>query len=72
MLPPNTDLQVEFLSWHDIDALIDHLLPQFRGEFGAVLMITRGGLVPGGCLAEVLRVEKIGRASCRERVSNFV
>ncbi len=59
MLPPDTDLQLEFLSWQNIDALIDHLLPQFRGEFDAVLIIARGGLVPGGYLAEIMRVETV-------------
>jgi hypoxanthine phosphoribosyltransferase len=44
----------ELLSWHDIDALIDHLVPQFEGTFDGMVLITRGGLVPGGILAEVL------------------
>ena len=65
MLPTagNRDLQLEFLSWQDIDALIDHLLPQLRGEFDAVLLITRGGLVPGGYLAQVMQVETVLTAS---------
>lgn len=45
----------EVLSWNDIDKLIDHLIPQFEGEFEAMVMITRGGLVPGGMLAEALK-----------------
>jgi len=40
------------LSWDDVDRLIDSLLPKFKGEFEAMLMITRGGIVPGGMLAE--------------------
>lgn len=46
----------EVLTWSDIDRLIDHLIPQFEGEFDAMLMITRGGLVPGGMLAEALKM----------------
>lgn len=67
MLPAagNHDLQLEFLSWQDVDALIDHLLPQLRGEFDAVLLITRGGLVPGGYLAQVMQVETVLTASVR-------
>ena len=44
----------ELLTWEDVDKLIDHLLPQFEGEFTAMVMITRGGLVPGGMLAEAM------------------
>ncbi len=49
----------EVLTWSDIDRLIDHLIPQFEGEFDAMLMITRGGLVPGGMLAEALKMPVI-------------
>jgi len=46
----------EVLSWEDLDGLIDHLLPQFRREFTAMLMITRGGIIPGGMLAEAMNI----------------
>jgi hypoxanthine phosphoribosyltransferase len=63
MFPSTEDLQREYLNWSDIDALIDHLLPQFRGEFDGLLMITRGGLVPGGYLVETLGIEHVLTAS---------
>ena len=63
MFPSFDDLQHEFLGWRDIDALIDHLLLQFRGEFDGLLMITRGGLIPGGCLVEALGIEHVLTAS---------
>ncbi len=44
----------EILSWDDVDRLIDSLLPKFRREFNAMVMITRGGIVPGGMLAEAM------------------
>jgi hypothetical protein len=44
----------EILTWDDIDALIDHLLPQFEGEFEAMVLITRGGIIPGGLLAQAM------------------
>jgi uncharacterized protein len=53
----------EVLSWNDIDQLIDHLLPQFEGEFEAMVMITRGGIVPGGMLAEAMQITNIFTAS---------
>jgi hypoxanthine phosphoribosyltransferase len=42
----------ELLTWDEVDALISHLVPQFESEFEAMVMITRGGIVPGGILAE--------------------
>jgi uncharacterized protein len=49
----------ELLSWNDVDRLIDHLIPQFETEFDAMVMITRGGLIPGGLLAEALNITAI-------------
>ncbi len=49
----------ELLTWGNVDKLIDHLLPQFEGEFTAMLMITRGGIIPGGLLAEAMGIEHI-------------
>lgn len=46
----------ELVSWDEINRLIDHLLVQFEQEFEAMLMITRGGIIPGGMLAEALNV----------------
>jgi hypoxanthine phosphoribosyltransferase len=46
----------ELLTWNEVDKLIDHLLPQFELEFEAMIMITRGGIVPGGLLAEALNI----------------
>lgn len=46
----------EVLTWADVDKLIDHLIPQFDVEFDAMVIITRGGLVPGGILAEALGI----------------
>ena len=67
MLPseerPFDDLQREILGWRDIDKLIDHLIPQFRGEFDGLLMITKGGLVPGGILSEALDIKHVLTAS---------
>ena len=44
----------EVLTWEEVDRLIDHLIPQFEGEFEAMVMITRGGIIPGGLLAEAM------------------
>ena len=63
MFPSTDDLEREYLSWNDIDKLVDHLLPQFTGEFDGLLTITRGGLIPGGYLVELMGIEHVLTAS---------
>jgi hypothetical protein len=53
----------EVLTWNDVDQLIDHLIPQFETEFDAMVMITHGGIVPGGMLADALKMSIILTAS---------
>jgi hypothetical protein len=52
-------LRKEILTWEDVDRLIDHLLPQFDVEFEAMVIITRGGVIPGGLLAEAMGISDI-------------
>jgi uncharacterized protein len=49
----------EFLSWQDVEELMQHLLPQLKDAYDALLMITRGGIVPGGLIAEALDLRYI-------------
>ncbi|MBE7534464.1 MAG: phosphoribosyltransferase [Anaerolineales bacterium] len=49
----------ELISWDEVDRLIDHLIPQFRREFTAMVIVTRGGIVPGGMLAEAMDITHI-------------
>ena len=49
----------EILTWEEVARLIDTLLDQFRREFTAMLMITRGGIIPGGMLAEAMGLTHI-------------
>jgi hypoxanthine phosphoribosyltransferase len=53
----------EVLTWNDVDRLMDHLLPQLGGPYDAMLIITRGGLVPGGLICESLDIRHILTAS---------
>jgi hypoxanthine phosphoribosyltransferase len=46
----------EILTWGEVDSLIDHLLPQFNTDFEAMVLITRGGIIPGGMLAEAMNI----------------
>ena len=49
------------LTWDVVDRLIDILLPQLEqvGPFQAMVMITRGGVIPGGLLAEALDIQHL-------------
>ena len=49
----------EMLTWEEVDRLIDHLMPQFGGEFDAMVLVTRGGIIPGGMLAEAMGITHI-------------
>lgn len=51
----------EVLSWPDVDKIIDLLMPQLEsvGPFNTMVVITRGGVIPGGLLAEALDVRAI-------------
>ena len=51
------------LSWQEVDKLIDRLIPQFDTEFQAMVVITRGGIIPGGLLAEALQLSTVLTAS---------
>jgi hypoxanthine phosphoribosyltransferase len=55
----------EVLTWSDVDKLIDYLAPQIHGRFDSMVIITRGGIVPGGMLAEALNITYILTASVR-------
>lgn len=61
MVLPKGPMRHEVLSWADVDRLIDILLPPLRivGAFDAIILITRGGIVPGGLIAEALDVRHV-------------
>ncbi|RMF79159.1 MAG: phosphoribosyltransferase [Chloroflexi bacterium] len=61
MANPKEPRRQEVLTWEDVDKLVDVLLPQLRsaGPFDAMVMITRGGIVPGGLLAEALDIKHL-------------
>jgi hypothetical protein len=49
----------ELVSWEEVERLVDHLILQFDYEFEAMVIITRGGIIPGGMLAEALGITHI-------------
>lgn len=56
-------MRQEVLTWEDVDKLIDHLIPQFETEFEAMVVITHGGIIPGGILSEALKINDLFIAS---------
>ena len=53
------NMRREVLTWSEVDRLIDHLIPQFDIELEGMVLITRGGIIPGGMLAEALNLTHI-------------
>lgn len=53
----------EIVTWQEVTKLVDFLLPQFNPAYTAMIMITRGGIVPGGMLAEAMGIQMIFTAS---------
>jgi len=51
----------DLITWAEVDKLIDSLVPQIQTArpFEAMLMITRGGVIPGGLLAEALGIHHL-------------
>lgn len=64
---PQEPIRRELLTWDDVDQLIDVLLGQLRDvtAFDALLMITRGGIIPGGMLCEALDIKNVLTAGVR-------
>jgi len=47
------------MTWTDIDRLLNYLIPKFDREFTAMVMVTRGGIIPGGMLAEAMDITHV-------------
>jgi hypoxanthine phosphoribosyltransferase len=57
------DQRRERLTWDDVNRLIDHLIPQFETEFEIMVIITTGGVIPGGLLCEKLGIKSVVTAA---------
>lgn len=47
------------VGWPDLEELVERLALEIRGDFDALLAVTRGGLVPAGMLAYRLGIRNI-------------
>lgn len=61
MQNPKDPIRRELLTWDDVDELMIVLLDQLKSEqaFNSVLIITRGGIIPGGMLCEALDIKNV-------------
>jgi hypothetical protein len=48
-----------YLSWHDLEELVSALFFKLNAPYDAILAISRGGIIPGGMLAEALRIKNV-------------
>lgn len=53
------------LSWTDITRAVDHLVSRLSGDYDAMLVITRGGMVPACLISERLDIRDILVAAVR-------
>ena len=53
------DVEKQYLSWDQIQAMVADLAAQGHGSYDALLAVTRGGLVPAGLLAYHLQLRNI-------------
>ena len=58
-------MREEVVTWTDLEKLIDQLIPQLYGTFDAMVLITRGGIVPGGMIAETLNIRYVLTAAVK-------
>src|SRR3972149_2951158 len=61
--PPRMAERRELLTWDEVARLIDHLIPQFQTEFEAMVIVTRGGGVPGGLLCGAPGIKDVRTAA---------
>ncbi len=58
------DIKKVYLTWEDVNKLIQTLVPSLETyEYDVVIAITRGGIVPGGIIAEQLGIQQVLVAS---------
>ncbi len=48
-----------YLSWHDVEELVSQLIFKLHTPYDALMMITRGGIIPGGLIAEALKLTNV-------------
>ncbi|MEM7530874.1 MAG: phosphoribosyltransferase [Chloroflexota bacterium] len=52
-----------YLSWHDLEELMTKLVFKLNTPYDTILMVARGGIIPGGMIAEALKMRDVLTAS---------
>ncbi len=52
-----------YLSWYDVEELLSKLIFKLNTPYDAIMVITRGGIIPGGMIAEALKMRDVLTAS---------
>jgi hypoxanthine phosphoribosyltransferase len=52
-----------YLTWQNLEELISKVVMQLNTPYDSLLLVTRGGIIPGGMIAEALKMKDILTAS---------
>jgi hypoxanthine phosphoribosyltransferase len=48
-----------YLTWHELEELVSKLIFKLDTPYDLILAITRGGIIPGGMIAEALKMKNV-------------
>lgn len=48
-----------YLTWYDVEELISKLIFKLNTPYDGIMAISRGGIIPGGMLAEALKLKNV-------------
>jgi hypoxanthine phosphoribosyltransferase len=48
-----------YLTWHELEELVSKLIFKLNTPYDLILAITRGGIIPGGMVAEALKMKNV-------------
>jgi uncharacterized protein len=48
-----------YLSWHELEELVSKLIFKLNTPYDCIMVITRGGIIPGGMIAEALNMKDV-------------
>lgn len=52
-----------YLTWHETEELVTKLIFQLNTPYDSILALSRGGIIPGGMIAEALKMKEIFTAA---------
>jgi hypothetical protein len=52
-----------YLTWYDVEDLVTRLIFKLNTPYDSIMAVTRGGIIPGGMIAEALKMREVLTAS---------